>query len=157
MSWHEELSLEIEVEFQRLAGSTYSRIEDVLWTYRQQSAAGWSEFGQWWRKTTAGRRYHRERQARLARAKQSVVVAVRWCASCKKPFDVTMYRAERGHDRVCSPECRGAARKNVESVDIDGRRMPLARWAEESGIGLKTIWARLKRGWDPKRAVFTPL
>ena len=157
MTWHEDIGLEVRVEFRRLSDLHWDRTEDCLQVRWHESQAGWAEHGQWWRKTAKGRRhaaaYAKKRAARLKR----VVVAVRGCTGCGKPFEVTAFTRERKRGRVCSLECRGRSRKNIETVTMRGASRPLARWCEESGVALKTAFARIKRGWDAERAVFTPV
>jgi len=41
-------------------------------------------------------------------------------------------------------------------ITIDAETMCLAAWAERSGVKAPTIWRRLRSGWDPKRAIFSP-
>ena len=53
-----------------------------------------------------------------------------------------------------SEQCRNTRRTRL--VEIDGERLPLVAWAERSGIGSETIARRLKAGWEPRAAVFTP-
>lgn len=157
MTWHEDLSLEVAVEFRRVLGGTWDRIEEALWQQRHVEHANWAEHGSWWRKTAAGRRYQREyERSRVAKLK-TVTVAVRACVACGKTFELSAARHVRGRDRVCSVECRGAARRNIETVTIDGESMPLARWAERYGVPLGTVWMRRKRGWDVERALKTPM
>lgn len=156
MAWHEDLALEVYVEFQRLTGIAYERYENTLWYIRKYADFEWAEHGKWWRKTTVGRRYFREWQAKKAALLKSSIVAIRGCIACGKPFELNAYREQRGRDRVCSNECRGAARQNIKLVTIGGRSMPLVRWAEEHGLAITTVWARIDRGWTVERAVSTP-
>lgn len=157
MTWHEALSLEVAAAFRGLAGTSWDRVEDALWQIRAVEHAAWSEHGQWWRKTTAGRRACREyARARMTLLK-TVVVAVRACAACGRPFEVTAAQQAHSRGRVCSLECRGAARRNIGSVTIGSESMPLARWAERYGIALGLVWMRMKRGWTAERALRTPL
>lgn len=58
--------------------------------------------------------------------------------------------------------CRWATRKeqcNNQSsnvlIAVDGETATLAQWSEKSGICRVTILNRIKRGWEPKAAVFT--
>lgn len=153
MTWHDELSTEVEVEFQRLCPRPFDRITDALW--QASLVDHWSGYGLWWRRTV-GLGYVREYQrARIARLK-TTFVAVRGCVACGKPFELSAYRHSRGRDRVCSMECRGAARRNIELVAIGGVSKTLTRWAEEYGVPLGTVWMRIKRGWEVERALSAP-
>lgn len=158
MSFHEALAIEVAVEFRILEGGVHwDRVEDGFWLRRQREHAAWSEHGQWWRKTTQGRRYGREFQrGRMARLRGHVV-AVAGCKGCGKPFERTAYDVARDRGRVCSAECRGRARGNIETVRIGNESMPLARWAERYGVALATVWKRRKLGWDLQRALMTPV
>ena len=63
-----------------------------------------------------------------------------------------------------TPEnCRWSTRKeqtrNTRTnrlLTIDGVTKPAAEWAEEVGLKYAVLKDRLRNGWDPKRAVFTP-
>ena len=62
-----------------------------------------------------------------------------------------------------SPEnCRWATieqqannKKSNVFLEIDGQRMTVKQWSRVSGVGDKTILYRLRRGVDPKTAVFS--
>lgn len=45
-------------------------------------------------------------------------------------------------------------RTNNRIIEIDGVSHTLSEWSEISGICLKTIWGRLKKGWSAKEAIF---
>jgi hypothetical protein len=47
-------------------------------------------------------------------------------------------------------------RRNV-NVEIDGKTQSLSAWADVYGCDMRTLWARLSYGWDPVRAVTTPV
>jgi hypothetical protein len=68
-----------------------------------------------------------------------------------------------GSGPYCKENCRwataveqGRNKSNNKIVEIYGLRKPVSFWAEISGTPDKTIYARLDRGWEGKRAVFTP-
>ena len=44
-------------------------------------------------------------------------------------------------------------RRSSRYIEVFGKRQTLGQWADESGIALATIWARLKNGWSAERAV----
>lgn len=151
------LRLEVEAEFRRLQRAPHwERIADAFWLETRKRFVDWSEHGQWWRRTRAGKTYQRDYAKQSAIAAQQVMVAIVACESCGQLFRRSLYQQRRGHGRVCSAACRGRARTNVEMVAIDGRSLPLSRWAEQYGIALGTVWARIKRGWDVQRALSTP-
>jgi len=68
-----------------------------------------------------------------------------------------------GNGPYCKENCRwataveqGRNKSNNNLVEIYGLNKPVSFWAELSGTPDKTIYARLDRGWEGKRAVFTP-
>jgi len=156
MTWGELMPLEVAAEFRRLMGFPYEHVENALFNAYKYQESAWAEHGQWWRRTTRGKAYLREYGVERVKRMKATTVAVRGCASCGKPFAVSAYRVERGRDRVCSPECRGSARKNIQRITIGGQSMPLVRWAEKNGLALRTVWARVSRGWAVERAISTP-
>lgn len=157
MVWHEHVTVEIEVEFLRLMPVMCSHIEDTLYVALKYRDREWAKHGEWWRKTTAGKRYQRKASRERTTRLRGVVVAVRGCATCGKPFEVTADRAARKRALVCSPQCRGAKRKNIKRIELDGVSKTLTQWAIERGLGMSTVWARLKRGWTFERALAAPL
>ena len=42
-------------------------------------------------------------------------------------------------------------------LTVDGVTKPIMTWAEEVGIPYKTLWRRLSVGWEPKKAITTPV
>lgn len=60
-------------------------------------------------------------------------------------------------DAVFKPNGRGEHLKRRKLLEIDGNDKTLKEWSEISGIGSRTIYSRLYKGWPPKDAVFTPL
>lgn len=158
MSWHADLQLEIAVEFQRLSTPHWERFEERAWRGLQFGYANWKEHGLWWRKTTVGRRYFakyaRERAARLKR----IVVGLRKCLGCGESFEVSAHRVARHRDAVCSTSCRGRARANIKKITIDGKAKTLTEWCGlYKKVPLKTAWLRIKRGWNVRKALTTPL
>jgi hypothetical protein len=149
--------LRIEWELHALAGGdVWDRIEDGLWLQRAREHAAWSAHGQWWRRTTGGKRAaaarSRARRAELA----TIVVAVRGCKACGRLFPITAAQRQHGRGRVCSEACRGRARQNVELVYLHGEALPLARWAERYGLPLGTVCRRRKLGWSLLDALTRP-
>jgi hypothetical protein len=47
-------------------------------------------------------------------------------------------------------------RRDTVRVTIDGVTKPLAMWTKEGKVPLETVRKRLKRGWNPKVALFKP-
>lgn len=39
---------------------------------------------------------------------------------------------------------------------VRGEALTLSQWARRTGLGVSTVRERLRRGWPPERAVFTP-
>jgi hypothetical protein len=157
MTWHEDLSLEVYVEFQKLQTPHWARFEERLWIARHVEKAAWAEHGLWWRKTTAGKKYFREFSIQRRAFLKTQIVATRACIACGKLFQLDGTQVRNGRGRVCSTRCKGASRGNIELVTIDGVKMPLARWCEKYGVQLKTVCQRRKRGWDIRRAIMTPV
>ena len=48
-------------------------------------------------------------------------------------------------------------RTNNRLIEVDGISHTIAEWGSIAGIRSATIWARLKKGWSPKRAVTEPV
>jgi hypothetical protein len=158
MTWDLELlSLEVAVEFARMRIGAWDRIEEQVWTIQQFAAEGVREKDRWWAKTARGRLYSAEYRRAHEAALKAAIVAVRACVACGKPFELSAYREQRARDRVCSTQCRGAARRNIERVVIGGLSKTLTDWADHYGLPLGTVWMRRKRGWDVERALKTPL
>lgn len=57
---------------------------------------------------------------------------------------------ERGHEKI-----RCTLRKRY-GLTIDGETRTLNEWAANANISRSTIIMRLKKGWEPERAVFQP-
>lgn len=51
------------------------------------------------------------------------------------------------------------AKKNFHhsSIVIDGETKNLRQWCIHFGTTYKTVYARVRRGWDPKEAILTPI
>lgn len=54
------------------------------------------------------------------------------------------------------PVQRSKTRKENVPITIDGVTRPAADWARENGIILDTAYLRIKKGWEPWRAVTEP-
>lgn len=48
-------------------------------------------------------------------------------------------------------------RRSNHFETIDGATHTIAEWSRISGIAQTTIWFRLRKGWNPKDAVFKPV
>jgi hypothetical protein len=154
MTWDTEtLQLEIAVEFQRFTPQPYDALVERFWRARQYTDRNWGDYGQWWRKTTAGKKYFREYSQRRAALLKSIELEIRWCVACGKEFTVTAYQAQRKRGRVCSTECRGAARKNIKRHTINGQTKTLTEWCAEFGVKLQTACRRIGLGWPIEAAV----
>lgn len=78
------------------------------------------------------------------------------------PAGATLDRID--NDAGYSPaNCQWASRleqsrnRRTRRLEIGGISKPIWQWAEEVGIKSATIRARLKYGWSPIAAVYTPL
>jgi hypothetical protein len=61
--------------------------------------------------------------------------------------------ATRAHTEWAIGEHSNPSRREVE---LDGRVQTIKSWAEERGLRLKTVLARLSRGWAVEKALSTP-
>lgn len=157
MAWHEDISLEVAVEFQKLTPWTHGRIEDALWIQRHYQGRAWSEYSKWFQKTTIGRARHRAETKANRIRRTKIIVAVRACTTCGTLFELNAYNESKGGpNRVCSRQCTGAGRKNIALVTIGGVAKPLAHWAKEAGQPLYRVCKRIKSGWTPERALSQP-
>ena len=52
-------------------------------------------------------------------------------------------------------QARNAGRRRLFTVG--GRTQYLTEWAQETGITISTLWARIHAGWKPDRVVTTPV
>lgn len=55
-----------------------------------------------------------------------------------------------------TPFQQGRNKRNNRKITIDGMERCMSEWAEISGTKVFTIFARLKKGWAEKNAVFQP-
>jgi hypothetical protein len=63
---------------------------------------------------------------------------------------------EPGNVRWATSKENNRNRRNNTLLEIGGRAQCIAAWAEEVSIYPEIISTRLRRGWGPERAVFTP-
>lgn len=54
------------------------------------------------------------------------------------------------------PEQRRNSRRTI-NVTIDGKTQCLTDWCRETGIKFGTAYDRIKKGWDPAKAVLSPV
>lgn len=64
---------------------------------------------------------------------------------------------EPGNVRWALPEEQQNNRRNTVLVTIDGKATPLAEVCRDRGLRLRSIWARIDRGWTPEKAVSVPI
>jgi hypothetical protein len=100
---------------------------------------------------------------------KGVTVCERWLTfenfvedMAPRPAGTSLDR-EDGNGPYCKENCRwatateqGRNKSNNRLVTLYGMSKPVTFWAEVSGTPSKTIYARLDRGWNEKKAVFTP-
>jgi len=151
--WHCRIKEEIYEEFKRLQGDAWDSMTRTLYQYIEENKRRWAEYGQWWRKTVAGKRHASDYAAKRNKKQQNSFACFCVCQACGKRFRASRYQVRRGHTRTCSAECRGASRKNIKIYDVCGERGTLSDLAERHGIKMATAWARIKRGWTIERAL----
>lgn len=156
MRWHPDLALEIAAEFRALDGGVpWDRIEDWCYVARLYQERQWSNYGKWWHKTTAGKRYIREWRRQNRALLRATVIGIGKCVVCgggyeRRPTD------SKGK-RTCSRACRSIGfNGNVRFVVIDGVRKSLTAWARQYGINQSTLSRRLKRGMNIREALTAP-
>lgn len=154
--WHELLPLEIELEFKRLCPPQFDIVQNALWQNRQYDDRRWTEFARWWKTTTAGRRYDRELHREKATRLKAIKVEIRTCIACGRDFEVSAYRISRNRTKVCSTGCKARCRSNIKRITIDGVTKTLSEWSLAKGLKMQTVWMRLSRGWDIRRALGMP-
>lgn len=63
---------------------------------------------------------------------------------------------EPGNVRWATGSEQAINRSSSTAVTIDGRTQTVIEWSRETGMDPMTIYARLYKGWDARRAVFAP-
>lgn len=58
---------------------------------------------------------------------------------------------EPGNCRWADMKQQSRNRTNNVRIEADGRLLCLSEWAEETGIGIGTLWWRYKAGWSANR------
>jgi hypothetical protein len=164
MSWDASLlSLEVQVEFTRLSDWPWLRIEDAVWqrehVLNPASRRSNTTYYAWHKKRPEVRAKARAyTRARYHRAK-AVVVAVRGCAHCGKPFALTMARERKGEVTLCSATCallRCAARRSPK-LRIGAEELTMTEWCKRYGKKPGTVHHRIALGWTLQRALETPV
>lgn len=151
------LELEVAAMFRGLPRSTWAAIEESAWHANQRRREYILEYGHWYSRTSRGRHLNRASGRRYVVRLKTVVVSTSRCRICKKAFGVTAYKRLRGRTEVCSNACRALTRKNVRSFTINGRTQLLQQWADEYGIGVATVNARLRAGASVSEALTRPV
>ena len=60
---------------------------------------------------------------------------------------------EPGNVRWASHRAQCNNRRTTRRVEIEGRTLSLAQWAEELGMKRRTLYSRLRNGWDMSDAI----
>lgn len=161
MAWHEDLRLEIAVEFERLSSASWD--EESIWRAIQVGRIRWRELPKWFARTAIGRRLARISAANHRALLKRTLLAVRWCASCRTPFTITAFRYWFGHgtDRTCSRRCAGrlASRNSGHAlmVRIGKEERPMMEWCAIKGISYRTVRSRMNRGMMAHDALRVPV
>ena len=159
MSWHEDLRLEIAVEFQRLSTANWALYEERLFRSILVGAVKWKAMPVWFWKTPAGRRVSRESSRRNTEMLQRTIVATRGCAHCGKPFGLTAYREAKGHGRTCSRTCASALSQrtsgNTVMVKIGKETRSLVEWCRARKLSYRCVRSRMMRGASVVEALAT--
>ena len=61
---------------------------------------------------------------------------------------------EKSNCRWATSKEQGRNKRNTRSIDLEGRSLTAAAWAEISGTESSTIIWRIKKGWDVRRAIY---
>jgi hypothetical protein len=100
---------------------------------------------------------------------RGITVCARWSDSFEafmedmgpRPSDDHSIERENNDGNYEPSNCRWATRteqarnrKGNTAVTIAGRTQTVIAWAEEAGSDPMTIYARLRKGWEPERAVY---
>jgi hypothetical protein len=64
---------------------------------------------------------------------------------------------EASNCRWATPKEQARNKRTSRVLNVGGESRTVAEWAERTGIGFTTIRERIRRGWDPERAVSTPV
>lgn len=103
---------------------------------------------------------------------RGITVCERWAGSFQNFVDDMGKKPSESHtlDRIDNSRgyepgnCRwgtrieqGNNRRNNRVEEVDGKSRTIADWSRVSGIPAKRIRTRLRRGWCPRKAIFTPL
>ena len=150
----------------KMIGEVFARAHTVHGESKRRSP----EYNSWskMRERCSNGHHH----AHAAYGGRGIEVCERWWQSFSNFLQDMGRRPSQTHtlDRIdndlgYSPNnCRWAtkaeqARNSMRArrIEIDGRHVPLVEAAEEFGINPATLVSRLKRGWDPMKALHQPV
>lgn len=64
---------------------------------------------------------------------------------------------EQGNVRWADPYLQMGNRRTAHLITIDGKTLHMNEWCRRYNIKQGTVWDRINNGWDPARAVTTPV
>jgi hypothetical protein len=123
MSWHEDISFEVELEFLRFMPH-WERLEGALWFARHAKHIHWAACGKLFRQTALGRQKNRECTKKRHELLKAIPDGWIKCKACGDQFEVTVMQRRKGRS-VCSLKCAGELRHRTD-------REPSARRPETS-------------------------
>jgi hypothetical protein len=157
VSWHEHLDLEIAAEFRRLEGGLFWAYAEELGHIRKLiKRREWATYAKWWKKTTAGKKCHRDWIKRKRAKLREIVVGIGKCRVCGHGFE--RKATDRKDRSTCSRVCRAHLAHAITDpvVTIDGRTGTIHALALHYGVKHMTVNYRLRKGWNLREALTTP-
>lgn len=106
MSWHDALSLEVEIEFLRFMPH-WDVYENAIWFARHARHVQWADNGKHWRRSMAGRKQARAYMKDRYRLLMGTPDGWSKCKACGCQFEISVMQRRKGRT-VCSLKCAGA-------------------------------------------------
>lgn len=154
----DDLRAEIAAEFHELAGGVFWEMAAER-AHRENKVklSDWAARGKWWAKTTAGKRYDRERKKARNAFLRTVVIGTGQCIVCGGSFDrrPTDWKGKRTCSRPCAGTLRSAS--SAHYVTIDGLTKSVAAWCRHLGISQSHVCVRRRKGMSAFDALTTPV